>query len=88
MPERALQQTLQELHQRLSSEEALDAELRDELRRTMEEIGRRLEDEKGDGLDAPLLERVRELVLRFESEHPTVAEAVERVTNALSRLGI
>lgn len=89
MPERArsLHATLVELQEQLDDAGSIDGGLRAELRRAADEIERRLD--KGDSsLEPPLLDQVRALMLRFEGEHPALAEAVERVVDSLSRLGI
>lgn len=89
MPERArdLHETLEALHRSLASEADIDDALRRELRQAMEEIRERLEEEEPE-LETSLLERVRQLMLRYEGQHPTLAEAVGRVVGALARLGI
>ena len=56
------------------------------LREAISEIRAKLDAE--DAAEPPLGDRLREVVLRFESEHPTLAEATERGVGALSRLGI
>ena len=89
MPERArsLHATLLELQEQLEGAGSLDGELRAELRRAADEIERRL-DGGEETIEPPLVEQIQTLMLRFESEHPTAAEAVGRVVRALSRLGI
>jgi hypothetical protein len=66
--------------------DAIDAQLDAELRTAVAEIRAKLED--ASELDPPYLEKIRELVLRFESAHPALAEATGRVVRMLSRLGI
>jgi hypothetical protein len=85
MPEH-LRETLADLHRELAATEAIDAELDSELRATLEEIRAKLAGDEA--LEQPLLERVRDLMLRFEGAHPTLSEAVGRVVQTLARLGI
>ncbi len=87
MPERAqLRETLAELHRELAATDAISAELESELREALEEIRAKLAEDEA--LESPLLERVRDLMLRFESAHPALSEAVGRVVRTLARLGI
>lgn len=88
MPERTsgLHETLIELHQQLDRVGALDPALREELRATIEEIRARID--AGEEAERPLAERVSDLMLRFEAEHPALADAVGGVVRALARLGI
>ena len=83
---RDLHATLVELHRQLAETPSLDPALRAELRGAMEEI--RVRVEAGKAAERSLLERVSDLALRFEAEHPTLADAAGAVARALARLGI
>jgi hypothetical protein len=82
---RDLHETLLELERQLASERALDPRLREELRLTIEEIRERID---AGTADAPLTDRVSELMLRFEAAHPALAETVGAVVRQLAGLGI
>lgn len=88
MPERArnLHETLAELHRQLAAAESLDPSLQAELRGAMEEIRARVA--AGETGERSLRERIAELTLRFEAEHPALADAAGAVAQALARLGI
>lgn len=83
---RSLHDTLLELQQQLAGSDRLDPALREELRAAMEEIRSRID--AGEEADHPLVERLRELMLRFDAAHPSLAEAIGAVANALARIGI
>lgn len=90
MPEKELHKTLAELHQELESAEHLDTEARAALIGAMDDIRAALErsGEEPAADDAPLSEKVREMVSHFESEHPTFAEMLNRLSEGLATLGI
>jgi hypothetical protein len=77
---------LVELQQQLAETERLDPALREELRGAMAEIRARIE--AGEEVEPSLADRVRELMLRFDAAHPSLAEAIGAVARALARIGI
>lgn len=83
---RSLHDTLLELQQQLAGTEPLDPALREELRSAMEEIQRRVE--AGEEAEHPLVERVRALMLRFDTSYPALADAIGAVVRSLARIGI
>jgi hypothetical protein len=83
---RKLHDALAELHRQLARAESLDPALRRELLAAMDEVNAQLD--AGREAEAPLAERVSDLMLRFEAAHPALSEAVGAVASALSRLGI
>lgn len=83
---RSLHETLLELQQQLAGTDRLDPALREELRAAMEEIRARVE--AGEEAENPLVEQVRELMLRFDAAYPGLAEAIGAVARALARIGI
>jgi hypothetical protein len=90
-PER-LRQTLTELHRELESSSSVGPELRGPLRALLRDIQTvldRSESESGPSQHEPsLAERIQELALEFETEHPTLAGTLNRLTHALSSMGI
>lgn len=83
---RSLHETLVELQQQLAGTNVMNPALREELRAAMEEI--RAKVEAGEEAEHPVVERLRELMLRFEATYPNVADAVGAVASALARIGI
>jgi hypothetical protein len=85
-PTRDLHATLAELQQQLAEVRSLDPALRGELENAMEEIRARID--AGRDAEESLLEGVRDLMLRFEADHPALSDAAGAVVRALARLGI
>jgi hypothetical protein len=84
-PTRKLHETLVELDRQLAGAE-LDPALRAELRERLDALRARVD--AGEAAEGSLLAGIRELTLRFEAEHPALAEAVGAVASALARIGI
>lgn len=88
-----LREALAELHEALSTNVQLDADLRTELEEVSEEITQAL----GRGLDASeppegegtrLSDMAQRLALQLEVSHPTLTGVLNRVTHQLASLGI
>ena len=88
MEREALRQTLNRLHRELEEAGAIDASLRAELERTLEEIRELVERTPQPEPEHPLRERLEELALRFEQSHPLLTEALGGVVRALGAMGI
>jgi hypothetical protein len=92
MPEdgERLRRTLTELHEELESSGAIDPGLRDPLREVLHEIQDALDrsDTEARTHGASLSERLQEMALEFERDHPTLAGTLNRLTHALSSMGI
>ncbi len=85
MSNEKLQQLLKELHRELGATRTLDQQSRALIEKVLQDVGRVGEDSDApDGLEV----RLREVVLRFESEHPRLAATVGQVADALGKLGI
>jgi signal transduction histidine kinase len=83
-----LHETLARLHHELEGAEPIDAALRADLERALAEIREVVDRARPDGEASPLGERLEEVALRFEQSHPLLAQAIGRVVNALSAMGI
>ena len=92
MPESRLRQTLEELERELESHgDAVDPrsrELIDHAVRDVREVLERAGDDAGEPDHPTLLDRLGEATRHFEESHPTLAETIGRVANALSNMGI
>jgi hypothetical protein len=84
-----LRETLSRLHDELHTGQPLDDEARGMLERLAGDIEQVLhpESREPDALEA-LGRRLREAIERFEESHPELTAAVNRVADALARLGI
>jgi hypothetical protein len=84
-PTRKLHETLIELDRQLAGTN-LDPALRAELRERLDALRARVD--AGEAAEGSLLAGIRALTLRFEAEHPALADAVGAVASALARIGI
>lgn len=80
-----LRETLDLLHAELGRVGHLDPALRRELVEAMDEIRGVLGSAPA---DESLASRLRDAVMRLETEHPAFGEAIQRLTKALADLGI
>jgi hypothetical protein len=85
-----LQSTLRQLHDELARAEGVEPETRARLRTLTDEIERALE-ERGAPSPADVEEHasgLKDLLLKFEAEHPQLSVAAGRVADALAAMGI
>jgi len=80
-----LRQMLEQLHRELASADAVDAEVRERLRRLQGEIGDALRRETP---PASLRNRLEDGVAQFEASHPTVARRLAEVIDTLALYGL
>lgn len=85
-----LQETLATLQSELSNANAVDEDTRALLTALADDIHRLSEAENaGTSEDVdPLSARLQDFVLKFETEHPQLTNAVNQVSAALANLGI
>ena len=88
MEREALRETLARLHAELEEAGPIDALLRADLERALEEIREVVERAARAAPEHPLQERLEELALRFEQSHPLLTEALGGVVRALGAMGI
>jgi hypothetical protein len=80
-----LRQLLAQVHERLGSSGSIDPQSREMLRTVMHDIERAL----GAGGTAPAAPASLEsLAVRFEADHPQLAEALRQIIDSLSKAGI
>ncbi len=89
MSEESLRELLAKVHERLSQSGSIDEESRKLLGALVQDIGRALGQGPSEGGavsgHAPRLEA---LAVRFEADHPALAELLRQLTDALGKLGI
>jgi hypothetical protein len=88
MPTEQLRKTLEKLHSELEETASLDAESHRLLVEVLRDIESLLASEESDHTSDSLLDRLRSATGEFEESHPTLTEAVGRVADVLSRMGI
>ena len=87
MNQNRLRTLLAELDRELKSAGALDNQSRDLLEQVLADV-RKLDSPVDADQHQSAEERLRKLVLRFETEHPRLSGAVAQVADSLSKLGI
>jgi Domain of unknown function (DUF4404) len=83
-----LHKQLEALHGELARTQAIDGESRELLVRLLNDISRLLDSQPVAVEDAPLTERLDEMAVRFEAEHPSLGNAIRRVLDTLAKAGI
>ena len=83
-----LHKQLESLHGELARTKAIDGESRDLLVTLLDDISRLLESKPIATEDAPLTERLDEMAVQFEAEHPSLGIAIRRVLDTLAKAGI
>jgi hypothetical protein len=83
--DRDLRELLAELHLKLGQAQSVDADSRLLLRTVSGDIEKAL---GGKDAAAPQESKLNELAVKFEAEHPALAEAVRDVIDALGKAGI
>jgi Domain of unknown function (DUF4404) len=83
-----LKEQLSALHERLEHTEAVDAQTRELLIVVMRDIARLLEQYTTTDEQRSLRERLEELAVQFEAEHPSVSTALRDVIDALAKVGL
>jgi hypothetical protein len=88
MPTEQLRETLEKLHGELDKTDSLDAESRRLLVDVLRDIESLIGDEAHEHTQESLLDRLRSATGEFEESHPALTEAVGRVADVLSGMGI
>lgn len=85
----ALRQQIESLHEDLGRVRSIDPQSRALLITLLADITRLLEQSSGGPPDhQTLTERLDELAVQFEAEHPSLGTALRRVVDALGKAGI
>lgn len=87
MDQNRLRKLLVELDHELKSTGSLDAQSRDLLEQVLADV-RRLDSPVDADQHRSAEDRLRKLVLQFETDHPRLSGAVGQVADALGKLGI
>jgi hypothetical protein len=87
MSDPKLRALLGQLHTHLKHASSLDDDARKHLTTALHDIEQALNRSAGKTA-TPANSRLEELAVRFETDHPTLAEAVRQLINALGAAGI
>jgi hypothetical protein len=90
MSKERLLETLEQLHAELSQAEPVDPDVATRLRAITHDIERALGKREQASVDElePATSGLRDLMLKFEAEHPQLSAAMGRVADALAAMGI
>ncbi|TNF27214.1 MAG: DUF4404 family protein [Deltaproteobacteria bacterium] len=92
MESKKLQESLATIHDELAARQEIDDETRTLLTALGQDIARLLdlqsEQERNDTERSVLAERMRQAVGEFEADHPRLTEALARLADTLSGMGI
>jgi nucleotide-binding universal stress UspA family protein len=83
-----LADTVEKLRRNLDNEEALEQEHRDALREVASEIDKLQQGEVDFEHVTSVHERIAEVVLRMETQHPKITSVLSQITNLLAGIGI
>jgi hypothetical protein len=87
MDPEALRDQLARLHQDLKSAPRLDPEGRQLLGEVLKDIQRLMEADAGGRAHPSLAERLENVAVRFEADHPTLALSSRRLIDLLGKAG-
>jgi hypothetical protein len=90
MERQELTAKLAELHAELSRSDQVDPASLDRLRELTDEIGRLLDDEEAADRDEAegVTSGLKDLLLKFEADHPELSLTLGKVADALAAIGI
>lgn len=88
MSEESLRELLARVHERLSQAGSVDPESRKILAALVQDIDRALGDREGAGPVRSHVPRLESLAVRFQADHPGLAELLQQVVDALGKFGI
>ncbi len=91
MDSKHLREQLSKLHTELAGAQRVDPEVRELLRQVMDDIARLVDKPKSTGgaaADASIADRIEELAVRFEADHPALAASTRRLVDLLGKAGL
>jgi Domain of unknown function (DUF4404) len=86
--EKALRDLLARVRERLSQTKSVDADSRKHLAALMSDIDGTLGRDGAQGTASAHVPKLESLAVRFEADHPGLAEVIREVIDALVRVGI
>ena len=84
MSDQNLRDLLAQLHARLGTAKSLDKDERESLKTVLHDIEKALGDED---VDAPK-PRLEALAVKFEADHPALADSIRQLADLLGKVGI
>jgi Domain of unknown function (DUF4404) len=86
MSDRKLRQLLAQVHERLNHATSIDAPARKLLTAVMHDVERILSQQDKDAAAVP--PRLESLAVKFQTEHPALADTLRQLADILSKAGI
>ena len=83
-----LRQLVASLHQELGDAKSVDAESRQLMGALIKDIDRVLDTSPAARQDGRFGDRLEELLLRFEAQHPAIATSLHELIDTLAKAGI
>jgi len=87
MEKQRVSELLEQLHEELSTADALDEATAEKLREAVEEIEKALA-ASAPLTSQPLVQRMRDALYHLPESHPTIRNTVGRIADALAQIGI
>jgi len=88
MSDQDLRELLTQLHGRLGQAKSLDADGRKLLTTVLHDIESALKRSDTDAAPAPARQRLEALAVKFEADHPALADVLRQLVDALGKAGI
>jgi hypothetical protein len=89
MPDETLRELLARVHERLGASSSIDPEAREMLATVMRDIDALTKGApRAASTPAPPAHRLEALAVRFESDHPSIAQLLRQIGEVLSQAGI
>lgn len=86
MPDKKLNELLEQLHDELEKNQSVDEEGREMLVHLNADIRKYIDPAEDD--DETIFNRIQDAIDRFEVEHPVITAALSQILNSLSNAGI
>ena len=83
-----LRKQLEALHGELARTKTVDRDSQQLLITVLDDISRLLESQPVESPEQSMTERLDEMAVRFEAEHPALGTAIRRVVDTLAKAGI
>jgi len=83
-----LRQLVASLHRELGDAKSVDAESRRQMDALIKDIDRVLDTPPAAPQDGRVRDRLEELLLRFEAQHPAIAASMHELIDTLAKAGI